>query len=71
MMMHHDSQPQVTWKNNYGNQLRTLRQAGALYTQVLMLSPSPGSKWYGDTFRSGLVFARVGSRPIELPLPLG
>jgi hypothetical protein len=67
MMMHHDSQPLVTWKNNYGivNQLRTLRQAGALYTQVLMLSPSPGSKWYGDTFSSGLAFASVGDRKIE------
>ncbi len=32
MMMHHDSQPLVSWKNNYGllNQLRALRKAGAL-----------------------------------------
>ena len=32
MMMHHDTQPLVTFKNNYGivNQLRTLRNAGAL-----------------------------------------
>ena len=67
MMMHHDSQPLVTWKNNYGiaNQLRTLRQAGAIYTQVMMLSPAPGSKWYGDTFSSGLAFASVGDRKIE------
>lgn len=67
MMMHHDAQPLVTWKNNYGivNQLRTLRKAGALYTQVLMLSPSPGSKWYGDTFSSGLAFASVNDQPIE------
>ncbi len=67
MMMHHDSQPLVTWKNNYGivNQLRTLRKAGALYTQVLMLSPSPGSKWYGETFSSGLAFESVDGQPIE------
>jgi radical SAM superfamily enzyme YgiQ (UPF0313 family) len=67
MMMHHDAQPLVTFRNNYGivNQLRTLRQSGALYTQVLMLSPAPGSKWYGDTFSSGLAFASVGGREIE------
>lgn len=67
MMMHHDAQPLVTFRNNYGivNQLRTLRQAGAIYTQVLMLSPAPGSKWYGDTFSSGLAFASVAGRPIE------
>ena len=67
MMMHHDSQPLVSWNSNYGivNQLRTLRQAGAIFTQVLMLSPSPGSKWYGDTFSSGLAFESVGDRKIE------
>jgi hypothetical protein len=67
MMMHHDSQPLVSWRNNYGivNQLRTLRKAGAMYTQVLMLAPSPGSKWYGDTYSSGLAFERVGGQPIE------
>lgn len=67
MMMHHDSQPLVTFKSNYGivNQLRTLRKAGALYTQVLMLSPSPGSKWYGETFSSGLAFKSVDGEPIE------
>ncbi|HUG68640.1 MAG TPA: radical SAM protein [Pirellulaceae bacterium] len=67
MMMHHDSQPLVTWKSNYGliNQLRTLRQAGALYTQVLMLTPSPGSKWYEDTYTSGLAFDSVDGQRIE------
>jgi radical SAM superfamily enzyme YgiQ (UPF0313 family) len=66
MMMHHDSQPLVTLKNNYGivNQLRTLRKAGALYTQVLMLTPAPGSKWYEDTFSSGLAFEKVADRPL-------
>lgn len=66
MMMHHDSQPLYTWRNNYGliNQLRTLRKAGALYTQVLMLTPSPGSKWYEDTFTSGLAFESVDGQAI-------
>jgi hypothetical protein len=66
MMMHHDSQPLVTWRSNYGllNQLRTLRRAGALYTQVLMLTPSPGSKWYEDTYTSGLAFETVGGQSI-------
>jgi hypothetical protein len=65
--MHHDTQPLISWRSNYGiiNQLRTLRKAGALYTQVLMLSPSPGSKWYGDTYSSGLAFSSVGGQKIE------
>src|SRR5437764_10824820 len=66
MMMHCDSQPLVTWKSNYGllNQLRTLRKAGALYTQVLMLTPSAGSKWYEDTYTSGLAFDSVNGQTI-------
>jgi radical SAM superfamily enzyme YgiQ (UPF0313 family) len=67
MMMHYDEQPLISRKTNHGliNQLRTLRQAGALYTQVLMLTPSPGSKWYGDTYTSGLAFESVSGQPIE------
>lgn len=67
MMMHHDSQPLVTFRSNYGllNQLRTLRKAGALYMQVLMLTPSPGSKWYEDTYTSGLAFDKVNGQEIE------
>lgn len=67
MMMHHDTQPLISWKSNYGiiNQLRTLRKAGAMYTQVLMLSPSAGSKWYGETYSSGLAFKSVGGQEIE------
>lgn len=66
MMMHHDSQPLATRRGNYGlvNQLGALRKAGALYTQVLMLTPSPGSKWYVDTYTSGLAFESVDGRPI-------
>jgi hypothetical protein len=67
MMMHHDSQPLVTFKSNYGllNQMRTLRQAGALYSQVLMLTPAPGSKWYEDTYTSGLAFDTVAGRQLD------
>ena len=66
MMMHCDAQPLVSWRSNYGlvNQLRTLRKAGALYTQVLMLTPSSGSKWYVETYTSGLAFDKVDGEPI-------
>lgn len=66
MMMHHDTQPLVSWKSNYGllNQLETLRRAGALYTQVLMLTPSPGSKWYEGTYTSGLAFDKVAGETL-------
>ena len=67
MMMHHDTQPLVSRRSNYGllNQLRTLRRAGAMYMQVLMLTPAPGSKWYGETYTSGLAFESVNGE--ELP----
>ncbi len=67
MMMHHDSQPLISWKSNYGllNQLRTLRKAGALFTQVLMLTPSPGSKWFADTYTSGCAFDSVDGQQLE------
>jgi radical SAM superfamily enzyme YgiQ (UPF0313 family) len=67
MMMHHDSQPLVSWKSNYGllNQLRALRKAGALYTQVLMLTPSAGSKWLSETYTSGAAFDAVDGKTIE------
>jgi radical SAM superfamily enzyme YgiQ (UPF0313 family) len=66
MMMHHDTQPLVSRKSNYGllNQLGTLRKAGALYMQVLMLTPAPGSKWYAGTYTSGLAFETVGGQPV-------
>ncbi len=67
MMMHHDAQPLVSWNSNYGvlNQLRMLRKAGAIFTQVLMLTPSPGSKWYEDTYTSGCAFDAVGQQKVE------
>src|SRR5207237_4996246 len=46
------------------NHVRTLRKAGALYTQILMLTPSAGSKWYEDTYTSGMAFDSVDGQPI-------
>jgi len=67
MMMHHDSQPLYSRGSNYGllNQVRLLRQAGAPTLQVLMITPSAGSKLYESTFASGQVFGTVGGRPVE------
>jgi radical SAM superfamily enzyme YgiQ (UPF0313 family) len=66
MMMHSDPQPLITRKNNYGllNQLKVLRKAGALYTQIMMLTPAAGSKWYEDTYTSGLAFDTVNGQPL-------
>ena len=60
--MHHDSQPLVTWKSNYGllNQIRLLRKAGSITTQVMMLMLAPGSKWYVNVFDSGTAFSKAG-----------
>ena len=67
MMMHHDSQPLVTWKDNYGllNQVKILRKAGAPSIQVTMLTPAQGTKLYRETYTSGQVFERVGGRRVE------
>jgi hypothetical protein len=61
MMMHHDSQPLYSPGSNYGllNQIKLLRKAGAVSLQVLMMTPSSGTKLLGETFRSGSVFGRV------------
>ncbi len=67
MMMHHDDQPLYTWKTGDGllNQVKRLRQAGAVYSQFLMLSPSPGSKSYEETYTSGLAFESVNHVSVE------
>jgi len=66
MMMHHDSQPLYSRKGNYGllNQVKLLRKAGAVSLQVLMITPSAGTKLYEQTFTSGMVIDRVGGRRV-------
>ena len=67
MMMHHDSQPLYSKGTNYGllNQISLLRKAGAVSLQVLMMTPSPGTKLYEQTFDSQQVLGRVGGRRAE------
>ena len=67
MMLHHDTQPLYSRGTNYGllNQISLLRKAGAVSLQVLMLTPSAGSKLYEQTFTSGQVIAGAGSRAVE------
>jgi hypothetical protein len=67
MMMHHDAQPLYSRNSEYGllNQVKLLRQAGAVSLQVLMLVPAPGTKLYRETFTSGQVFDRVGGRRVD------
>jgi radical SAM superfamily enzyme YgiQ (UPF0313 family) len=64
MMMHHDSQPLYSPGTNYGllNQVNILRKAGAVSLQVLMITPSPGTKLYEGTFEQGMVLQSVGGR---------
>jgi radical SAM superfamily enzyme YgiQ (UPF0313 family) len=66
MMMHHDSQPLYSRTGNYGllNQIKVLRKAGAVSLQVLMITPSAGTKLYEQTFDSGQVFERVAGRRV-------
>jgi hypothetical protein len=64
--MHHDSQPLYSRGTNYGllNQIRVLRKAGAVSLQVLMMTPSAGTKLYEGTFTGGQVLDRVGGRKV-------
>ncbi|HEY7089255.1 MAG TPA: radical SAM protein, partial [Tepidisphaeraceae bacterium] len=68
MMMHHDSQPLYSKSSNYGllNQIRLLRKAGAVSIQVLMMTPSTGSKLFESAFDTGQVIDRVGRRRAEM-----
>ena len=67
MMMHHDSQPLYSKGTNYGliNQVKLLRKAGAVSLQVLMITPSTGTKLYEQTFDSKQVLGSVGGRRVE------
>jgi radical SAM superfamily enzyme YgiQ (UPF0313 family) len=67
MMMHHDQQPLLTRAGSYGllNQVRLLRQAGAISLQVLMMTPATGSRTYETTYQAGQVFASAAGRPVE------
>jgi len=67
MMMHHDSQPLYSHGTNYGllNQIRVLRKAGAVSLQVLMMTPSAGTKLYEGTFTDGQVLKSVGGRNVD------
>jgi radical SAM superfamily enzyme YgiQ (UPF0313 family) len=67
MMMHHDSQPLYSRGTNYGllNQVRLLRKAGAVSLQVLMMTPSPGTKLFADTYAKELVLSRAGGREVR------
>jgi len=67
MMMHHDSQPLLSRKGHYGllNQISLLRKAGAVSLQVLMITPSPGTRLYEETFAGGQVFESVAGKPVE------
>ena len=67
MMMHHDSQPLYSPGTNYGllNQVNILRKAGAVSLQVLMMTPSPGTKLFEGTFEKGLVIDSAGGRKVD------
>ncbi|HYO08813.1 MAG TPA: radical SAM protein, partial [Tepidisphaeraceae bacterium] len=73
MMMHHDTQPLYSKANADGtpsaygllNQVRILRKAGAVSLQVLMMTPSPGTKLFAGTFQDRLVLASAGGREVR------
>ncbi len=67
MMMHHDGQPLYSRHSSYGllNQIKLLRRAGAVSLQVLMVTPSPGTRLYDETFSSGQVFDNVAGRQVQ------
>ncbi|MCX6376186.1 MAG: hypothetical protein NTU88_09195 [Armatimonadetes bacterium] len=67
MMMHHDSQPLISRNSNHGllNQVNLLCKSGAVSLQVLMLTPSAGSKGFERMFESGLVLRSAAGKRVE------
>ncbi|KKO00699.1 hypothetical protein LCGC14_0124730 [marine sediment metagenome] len=67
MLMHHDSQPLVTFGRPEGllNQIRLLRKAGSIDMQVLMITPATGAKVYEEAHTSGLAIESAGGRKVE------
>lgn len=73
MLMHHDEQPLLSFRGGRGilNQAGRLRRAGAVYLQVLVLTPAPGSKSYEETYASGVVLSGAGGKDVEPHLTSG
>lgn len=67
MMMHHDGQPLYTRGKPYGllNQAHMLRKAGAVSFQVLMMTPSTGSKLYEEAYNKGIAYESVNGKEIQ------
>jgi radical SAM superfamily enzyme YgiQ (UPF0313 family) len=67
MMMHHDTQPLYSKGTHYGliNQINILRKAGAVSLQVLMMTPSAGTKLYEGAFSDKLVLKNAGGKEVE------
>jgi radical SAM superfamily enzyme YgiQ (UPF0313 family) len=66
MLMHHDDQKLYTTGDQSGllNQVNLLRKAGAVTVQVLMITPSRGSRLYEETYESGMVIKSAGGRNV-------
>ncbi len=67
MLMHHDGQPLYTRTSPYGliNQVRLLRQAGAIDVQVLVATPAVGARDYEDAFRTGRMIQSASGKPVD------
>ncbi|MCE5278653.1 MAG: radical SAM protein [Planctomycetaceae bacterium] len=67
MLMHHQGQPLWSRGSSYGllNQVRMLRNAGAVDVQVLTMTPAVGSRTYESAYESGQMIASAGGRPVE------
>ncbi len=66
MLMHHDAQPLVSFGSHAGliNQLGRLRRAGAIFIQMLVLTPAPGSRSYEAAYASGFAFRSAAGRAV-------
>lgn len=67
MLMHFDDQPLYSRTKLVGliDQIRFLRQAGAIGLQCTITSPAVGSKMYAETVENGQMFESVGGKKVE------
>ena len=66
MLMHHEDQPPHTPGSMVGlmEQIRFLRELGAVGLQLMVTIPAFGSRAMSKAYEQGLLFDRVGGRPV-------
>jgi radical SAM superfamily enzyme YgiQ (UPF0313 family) len=66
MIMHHDGQPLEDPKKRSGliDQVRYLKDIGAVSMQITVASPAYGSRWINDLYTKNQMYSSIAGRPV-------